>query len=154
MRIPKIALGLMLIMVGAHAADAATANAVFSGSILSTCVLTVGTPGVMTADSGYSGLSSDNASGVESTVSALVTGGTFNVSAIAPSAFTLGDSSNVSFVTDYTLTGAATASDVAGATTTAIPAGVTNVSVDLAATKSTGTFAAGVYAATVIVRCE
>jgi hypothetical protein len=148
------ALAVVILVGGAGGAQAVDANATFTGLITNTCVLTVGTPGIITANSGFSGLSSDNAGGSESTVSALITGGTFNVSAIAPSTFTLGDSTNVSFATDYSLSGASTASDVAGATTTAISSGVTNVAVDLSATKSSGNFGAGAYAATVIVRCE
>ena len=133
---------------------AATAPALFSGAVTSTCVLTVGTPGLITANADFTQLSSDNAGGLESTVSALSTGVGFKVSAIAPSSFTTGPSTADSFASKYTLSGATTASNIAGATTTTIAAGVTQVSVDLEAAKSSGNFNAGAYTAAVTVRCE
>jgi hypothetical protein len=154
MLLKKWVFATLLLVSSAGASNAVDANAVFTGLIANTCALTVGTPGTLTPNSGFSSLSSDNAGGSKSTVTALVTGGTFNISAIAPGTFTLGNNTNVTFATDYSLSGAATANDVPGATTTPISSGVTGVSVDLAATKSSGTFSAGAYAATVIVRCE
>jgi hypothetical protein len=133
---------------------AATAPALFSGTVLSTCVLTVGTPGILTPNASYSKLSSDNAGGSESTVSALATGTGFKVSAIAPSAFTTGPTAADTFVSKYSLSGANTASNVAGATTTTLTPGTSLVSVGLEADKSTGTFGAGAYTAAVTVRCE
>lgn len=141
-------------VAGSTPALAVDAGAVFAGLVLSTCALTVGTPGVMTANAGYTSLSSENAGGSRSTVVALTTGATFNISALAPSTFTAGDSSNVTFATDYTLTGSTSASDILGVTTTLLNIGTTTVAVDLTATKSTGNFPAGAYAATVTVRCE
>jgi hypothetical protein len=133
---------------------AADATAVFSGAVASTCILTVGSPGLITADAGFTHLDSDNAGGAESTVAALATGAGFKVSALAPTTFTVGNSTNVTFAADYSLTGATAASNVAGATPTTLNAGSTSVSVGLEASKSSGTFPAGVYSAAVTVRCE
>ncbi len=135
-------------------AFAATSPALFSGTVASTCVLTVGVAGIITPNADYTKLSSDKAGGAESTVSALATGATFKVSAIAPSAFTAGPSTADGFVSKYTLSGATSASNVAGATTTTLTPGVTNVAVDLEADKTSGTFNAGAYNAAVTVRCE
>ncbi|MGQ0671515.1 MAG: hypothetical protein ACT4N2_01355 [Hyphomicrobium sp.] len=139
------------------AADAATTNLPFAGLVTAACVLTVGTPGVMAPDASYSNMSSDAGSGVAGTVAVLNTGGTYQVSAIAPSAFTLaptGGGDNVNFTTTYEASGATNIGTTPGSTTTAVNAGLTNLTVDLSATKSSGTFAAGAYAAEVVVRCE
>lgn len=149
-----ICAAMMALVSFSPTAFAATAPALFSGTIASTCVLTVGTPGIITANAGFTKLSSDNAGGLESTVSALATGVGFKVSAIAPNAFTTGPTSADSFIADYSLSGANTASNVPGATTTTLTAGTTLVSVGLEADKSTGTFGAGAYTAAVTVRCE
>jgi hypothetical protein len=133
---------------------AADATAIFSGAVASTCVLTVGTPGIISPDANFTHLDSDNAGGLESTIAALTTGAGFKISALAPTTFTAGDSTNVSFTADYSLSGATSATNVAGSSTTTLTPGNTLVSVGLEAAKSSGTFPAGVYAAAVTVRCE
>lgn len=140
-----------------QAAVAATANVPFTGIVTATCVLTVGTPGVMSASTDFTSLRSTNAGGVAGTVAALSTGTTFKVSAIAPTSFTsspAGGGDAVSFNALYTGTGATSIGSTPGATTTTLNSGLTNISVDLAAVKSSGTFNGGAYAAEVIVRCE
>ncbi len=152
MRIALLALPVMAITcTNAHAA---TAPAVFTGTVLSTCVLTVGTPGIIAPNSDFSALDSRNPGGLPSSVSALTTGGSFSISAVPPASFTTGSSTGVTFATAYTLSGATTASGVIGTATTLLGIGVTNISVDLAATKSSGSFQAGAYTAAVTVRCE
>ncbi len=151
----KFATAAIVALVGFSSQGfAADASAVFAGAVASTCVLTVGTPGIITADAGFTQLDSDNAGGAESTVAALATGASFKISALAPAGFTAGSSTNVTFAADYSLTGATVATNVAGATTTTLGSGLSTVSVGLEATKSSGTFAAGAYAAAVTVRCE
>lgn len=149
-----IAATCLAVACAPSSAMAADATALFAGTVASTCVLTVGTPGIITANANFTQLDSDNAGGAESTVAALATGAGFKVSALAPTTFTTGSSTNVAFVADYSLTGATTASNVAGATTTTLGAGLSTVSVGLEANKSSGTFGAGAYAAAVTVRCE
>lgn len=136
---------------GAMAMDA---TALFGGRVADTCILATGTPGTFTANSDFTNLSTDNAGGSESTVKAVATSSNYRLSTIAPSAFSAGDSSSVTFATDYSLTGATTANDIAGSTATRLTRGQTTVSVGLKATKTTGTFTAGDYAAAVTVRCE
>ncbi len=154
MKFNLIAIAIPALLVFTPVTFAADATAVFAGTVLNTCVLTVGTPGIITTNATYSKLDSDNAGGAESTVAALATGAGFKISAIAPTTFTSGSSTNVAFAADYSLAGATSATDVAGATTTTLQAGATTVSVGLEAAKSSGSFEAGAYAAAVTVRCE
>lgn len=137
---------------------AATANVPFSGLVTATCVLTVGTPGILAPNSDFTGLSSVSGPGATAgTVSALSTGAAFKVSAIAPTAFisapaTGGD--NVSFSSLYSGSGATSIGSTPGATLTTLNAGLTNLTIHLTAAKSAGHFNAGAYAAEVVVRCE
>lgn len=136
---------------------AATASVPFTGTVLSICALTVGTPGIITPNAAYSELSSDNAGGVNGSVMATTTGSGFSVTTEAPSNFTLspaGGDTNVTIASSYSATGVTTVSLTAGTTITPLNVGVTEVAVHLSATKSTGSFAAGAYAAEVLVRCE
>ena len=139
------------------AAHAVQATVPFTSVVTATCILTVGTPGVMTSNALFNGLSSTNAGGVAGTVSALATGAAFKVSAIAPTTFTVapsGGGDNVTFSAAYRATGATSAGSTPGNTETTLNSGLTNVSVDLSAAKSAGNYTAGAYAAEVIVRCE
>ncbi|MBX9684292.1 MAG: hypothetical protein K2X41_10925 [Hyphomicrobium sp.] len=136
---------------------AATANVPFAGLVTATCVLTVGTPGVLAPNTDFTSLNSLAAGGTPGSVAILSTGASFKVSAIAPTVFTLapptgGD--NVSFASTYQTTGATATGTTPGTTQTTIGAGTTNMTVNLAATKSAGNFTGGAYAAEVIVRCE
>lgn len=138
-------------------AIAVTANVPFSGLVTATCVLTVGTPGVLAPNTDFTVLSSLAAGGVPGSIAVLSTGASFKISAIAPTAFTLapatgGDS--VTFASQYQATGATTVGSTPGTTETTVNAGLTNMVVNLAATKSVGNFAGGAYAAEVVVRCE
>lgn len=141
----------------APAANAADATVPFTGLVLSTCVLTVGVPGVMATSIDFKALSSTAAGGIPGTVAALATGNGFKVSAIAPTAFTLsptGGGDNVHFNASYSATGSTSIGNTPGTTPTTLNSGLTNVSVNLNAVKSSGTFNGGAYAAEVIVRCE
>jgi hypothetical protein len=136
---------------------AATANVPFTGTVLSVCALTVGTPGVMAPNANYTQLNSQNAGGSSGSVTAVTTGTGFSVTTEAPSNFTLsptGGGANVTFTSSYSATGVTTVSLTAGTTVTPLNIGITDVSVHLSATKSTGSFPAGAYAAEVVIRCE
>lgn len=139
------------------AANAADATVPFAGLVLSTCVLTVGLPGVMGTSTDFKSLSSTAAGGLSGSVAALATGSGFKVSAIAPTAFTIsptGGGDNVNFSAAYSASGSTTIGNTPGTTATTLNNGLTNVSVNLNAVKSSGTFNGGAYAAEVIVRCE
>jgi hypothetical protein len=152
----KISLVLAVAALSGFAgvANAATANAVFGGAVANSCTLTAGTAGVMAPNLESDVLSSTETGGSASTVTALATARGFKVSAIAPTAFTSGDSTDATFAASYSISGPTTATDVAGATETTILRGSHTVAVNLTATKSSGPFANGTYAATVVVRCE
>ncbi len=156
----KCTLVAATLIVTAGNSLAATAPAIFNGLIAATCILTAGVTGVLTPNSTYSTLSSRNALGVSSVVSVVSTGligSPFGVSAIAPSSFSSGPAdgnTSTTFTSTYSVTGGATASNVAGATVTPVGVGATVMTVDLDATKSSGNFSAGAYSAIVTVRCE
>jgi hypothetical protein len=150
----SLCLGLIL---SPTKSSAATANVPFTGAVLSVCVLTVGTPGVIAPNSSYTQLSSKNAGGSAGTVTALATGTGFAITTEAPSSFTsapAGGGTNAAFASSYSGSGATTISSTDGATQTSLNAGTTNLDVHLTATKSSGTFPAGSYSAEVLVRCE
>lgn len=128
---------------------AATGTASFSGTVVSTCILTAGTPGVIAPNADYTSMSSTNTGGSVSTVTAISNGTIFKVSTDAPtgvSADTLSSS--------YALSGATTSASVSGSTQTLLNAGNTAVSVNMSAIKTSGNFAAGAYVGLVTVRCE
>lgn len=146
-----------VVAIASQPAFAADATVPFAGLVTSTCVLTVGTPGVMAASTDFRALSSTNAGGIPGTVSALSTGSSFKVSALAPTAFTTapqGGGDAVSFHANYSATGSTSIGNTPGTTPTTLNSGLTNISVNLNAVKSAGTFNGGAYAAEVIVRCE
>lgn len=129
----------------------------FTGLVLATCVLTVGTPGILGANADYSVLSSTGAGGVPGLVTVLSTGANFNVSAIAPSAFTIspeGGNDSVAFAANYQGAGATSIGNTPGATATRVNTGITALTVNLEAAKSSGPFPGGAYTAEVVVRCE
>ena len=140
------------LLTNAHAADV-----LFGGSVLSTCVLTVGVPGVMATSADSKTMSSKIAGGNRGTVVAVATGSTFSISTTAPTSFAVapGDGgSNVDFTAEYEGTGATNSGVKSGGTATPLAAGVSTVGVDLAATKTTGVYEAGIYSAAVTVTCE
>ncbi len=144
-------------LTAAAPAIAATANVPFTGIVTSTCVLTVGAPGVMTASTDFTSLSSTNAGGAAGSIAALSTGTNFKVSAIAPTSFTTapaGGGDAVSYSASYQGSGATSIGSTPGASQTTLATGLTNLTINLAAQKSAGTFPGGAYATEVLVRCE
>lgn len=153
----RLGLFAVTLALSGSSALAADATVPFAGTVLSTCILTVGTPGVLMADPTYTNLASTNAGGVAGAVTALATGSGFKVSAIAPTAFTSAPTTggdNVHFATTYSGTGSTSIGTTAGTTQSTLTMGTTLLSVNLKAEKTSGTFAGGAYAALVTVRCE
>lgn len=156
-KIPRHFLLMALVCGGAVKADAADSLVPFTALVTSTCVLTVGTPGVLGANSDFSVLSSSASGGVAGTVSALSTGTTFKVSAIAPTAFSIapdGGNTGVTFAATYSGTGSTSIGTTPGDTQSTLATGVTLLTVNLDATKSSGPFPGGAYTTEVTVRCE
>lgn len=137
-------------------AFAASGDIPFNGTIVDTCVITVGSGGTIAPNSAYSVLSSKEAAGTSGKATLLVTGNAYSVSAEAPAAWSTAPASASSavFASEYDLSGANTAANVAGATATPLANGTTNVNVDLTATLPSGTYEAGTYRAIVVLRCE
>ncbi len=138
-------------------ADAATTNVPFAGTVISTCTLAIGTPGVLAPSSDYKTLGSTQPGGTSGSVTVISTGSSFRISADAPSSFAIAPAdgnTNVSFVARYQATGATTIGQTIGSTATTLLPGLTTLGVDLTATKSAGVFSQGLYQTEVIVRCE
>lgn len=138
-------------------AKAVTSNVPFTSAVASACVLTVGTPGVMAPDAGYSTLDSQEAGGTSSIVTVVSTGATFSVSAEAPTAFSAapsGGNDNLTFEAKYQASGATTIGETLGNVVTPLSLGLTTLTLDLKATKSTGVFPQGLYTTDVVIRCE
>jgi hypothetical protein len=154
----KMLLALVAFLFAPALAHAATTGALFSGSILSTCILVAGTPGIITANADYTGMSSHNGGGLASTVVATATGSSFDITTEAPAAFTLapaGANTGTTFSSTYALSGATTAVEADGATPRGLNIGISTITVNMAATKSADAFPASpTYTATVTVRCE
>jgi hypothetical protein len=152
------ALAAAFFLLAPVTAHAATTGALFSGSILSTCILVAGTPGIITANADYTGMSSHNGGGLASSVLATATGNSFDITTEAPAAFTLapaGANTGTTFSSTYALSGATTAAEADGATPRGLNIGISTVTVNMAATKSADAFPASLtYTATVTVRCE
>jgi len=152
LKIASTALALMLPLSSAH-----SANVIHSGTVASTCVLTVGTPGILAANANSSVLGSKESGGLKSIVTAVSTGAAFNITAASPASFTVAPSNgndNVTFLSEYQLGGATSSGRLAGTIPTPLNIGVTTVDVDLTATKSSGVFPQGLYTATTVVTCE
>ena len=137
-----------------------TANAadvIFGGAVTSSCVLTVGVPGILGTSSDKKVLSSKIAGGARGTVAAVATGSGFSVTTTAPTSFTSAPGaggSNVDFASEYEITGATNSGVQQDGTNTELNPGVSTIGVDLTATKTVGIFEAGVYAAATTVTCE
>ncbi|MCB1506994.1 MAG: hypothetical protein KDJ47_18670 [Hyphomicrobiaceae bacterium] len=157
----RIAAALLLMMTASSAlsspTDAATTSVPFTSTVLSTCVLTVGTPGVLAPNSDYTVLDSQEAGGTSSIVTVTSTGASYSVSTDAPSSFNVaptGGNDNLTFEASYQGTGATTIGSTLGTVSTLLGLGLTTVTLDLKATKSTGVFPQGAYTTEVVVRCE
>lgn len=146
-----------MLLVGAGPAFAATGNVPFAATVLSTCTVTVGTAGVMAANSDFTVLDTEEAGGNAGLAAVVSTGAAFSVSVDEPTAFLIsptGGNDNLSFDVKYDATGVTTASGVIGSVATLLNPGLTTVSVDLKATKSVGVFSEGAYTTEAVVRCE
>ncbi|KFB09790.1 hypothetical protein [Nitratireductor basaltis] len=136
---------------------AAEGTVTFNGTVLPSCLITIGTPGTLAADASYSQISSKNVGGIAGTASVVATAPTFSLSTTAPVAFTsapAGGGDDVTFASTYSTNGVTSVTDVAGGVATQLGLGLTNVDVDLTATKASGAFPAGNYVADVTITCE
>lgn len=137
-------------------APSAGASLDFAGTVLRTCTITVGAPGVLDASANGQTLSSSSGLGTPATAVILATGTNYQVSVANPSSFTLapsGGNAGVSFDTKYSVTGVTNVLNVAAGGSTLLNIGINNLSVSLTATKPAA-FPAGTYTAQTVVTCE
>ena len=150
-----IAAGVLVAPVQAHAV---TGNVIFNADVQNTCAIVVNDAGTLTTNVGQTQLSSENAGGAAGTATITTTSAAFKASVANPTAFDsapAGGGTSTSFASKFSGSGATTiASTLASAPAVSLNTGVTNVSVHLAATKSTGSFPTGLYAATVVLTCQ
>jgi hypothetical protein len=136
-------------------AFAATGDVQFDATVNNTCTIAVGPAGLLAANVGQTVLSSTNAGGTAGTADITATSAAYSVSVNAPTAFAaapVGGGTSVTFAATYASAGATTLA--AGNTVRPLNTGVSNVTVNMSATKSSGSFPTGTYAAVVVLRCE
>ena len=137
-------------------AVAATGNVQFDATVNNTCSITVNQAGLLTANVGQTSLASTNAGGSAGTATIVATSANYTVGVDQPTAwqagFPTGGDTAVTFAATYSAAGDTTVASTAN--NNALATGTTNVSVNLSATKSSGSFPTGTYAAIVVLRCE
>lgn len=150
----KIALASAL-LAAPLPAFAATGDVQFDAVVNNTCTIAVGPAGVLTTNVGQTTLSSANAGGSAGTADITATSAAYQVSVNAPTAFAtapVNGGTNVTFAANYASAGATTLA--AGNTARPLSTGVSNITVNMTATKTSGSFPTGTYAAIVVLRCE
>lgn len=128
-----------------------------AAQIVGICTLLVTSGGTLAPNTAYTQLSSANSGGSPGTVNATVIGAAMTLQLTGPSNFTSapsGGNSNVSFATQYSATGATVIASTGSLAPRTIALGLTFLSINLTATKSSGIFPAGSYAADVTVSCS
>ncbi|MBE7186204.1 MAG: hypothetical protein INR68_17560 [Methylobacterium mesophilicum] len=146
----------VLAILGLSEGPAASANLEFAGTVLRTCSITVGAPGVLDVGANGTTLSSSSGLGTPATALVVSTGSNYQLSVTNPSSFSLapsGGNAGVTFDTKYSVTGVTSALNVAAGGSTLLNIGTTNLSVSLTATKAT-VFPSGLYTAQTVVTCE
>ena len=150
----KIALASAL-LAAPLPAFAATGDVQFDATVNNTCTIAVGPAGVLATNVGQTVLSSTNAGGQAGVADITATSAAYSVSVNAPTAFATapaGGGTGVTFAANYASAGATTIATTSSAT--ALNTGVSNITVNMSATKATGSFPTGTYAAVVVLRCE
>lgn len=138
-------------------AFAVTGDIQFDGTVSNTCSITVVDAGTLATNVGQTVLGSEETGGAAGTATIVTTSAAYSISADAPSAFTnapTGGNTNVTFAANYSASGASSIGQTDGGTATGLSTGSYDVNVNMAATKSTGSFPSGSYDATVVLRCE
>ncbi len=136
-------------------AYAVTGDVQFDAVVNNTCTIAVGPAGVLDTNVGQTVLSSSTGAGAAGTAIITATSAAYSVNVNAPAAFTtapVGGGTNVTFAANYATAGATTLASGTGARP--LNTGVSNVTVNMSATKSSGSFPTGTYAAVVVLRCE
>ena len=136
-------------------AFAATGDVQFDAVVNNTCTITVGPAGVLSTNVGQTTLSSTNPVGSAGTADIPATSAAYSVSVNAPTSFATapsGGGTNVTFAANYASAGATSVATTSSAAP--LNTGVSNITVNMTATKTSGSFPTGTYAAIVVLRCE
>lgn len=148
--------GVLAGTVMAPAAFAVDQDVRFSGLVLDSCALVIGTNGVLGQSIDQTVLSSKETAGLPGTVTVTTNSINSNIQVISPTTFDVGPASadtNTTFASSYALAGDTILSEVSGDSVTPLALGVTVATIDANATKTTGTFDAGLYELVTTVRC-
>lgn len=154
--ITKIMVATLGVALTAPAAFAVDQDVRFSGLVLDSCALVIGTNGVLGQSIDQTILSSKETAGLPGTVTVTTNSINSNIEVISPTSFDVGPASadtNTTFAASYSLAGDTTLSEVLGDSVTPLALGITVATIDANATKTTGTFDAGLYELVTTVRC-
>lgn len=143
------------VLACASPAMAQSAVVTFNATILPSCALVVGTPGVLAVNSDNTELDSSAAGGVSGTATVLTTGLGYKLQIDPPSGFRLAPSGGQPDTIDVDYqAGGVTLGIITDVTAPLnLNLGLTTLDIDMVANKTSGFFPSGVYAADVTVRC-
>ncbi|MGF1545267.1 MAG: hypothetical protein ACFB00_12350 [Parvularculaceae bacterium] len=133
-----------------------TGNVQFNGVVLDSCIVVVGTPGLLQPNAQSNALSSAETGGLPGLATVTATSADFDLEVDPPVAFAsapAGAETNAAFAASYSAAGATNATDTPAGAPTSLGFGVTAVTVNASATKSAGAFPAGAYQLETVVRC-
>lgn len=122
-----------------------------------TCLIAVGTSGVIAPNIEATELSSKGYGGAPGSVDVLTSAGSFSLVVEAPLGFSLspvGGNDDVTFSASYSGFGATAFSEQPGKIPVRLKNGLTSIQTHLVATRASGLFPSGLYRADLIVRCE
>lgn len=152
----KLTLALTLSAAFTSSALAVDQDVRFAGAVLDSCALVLGTNGVLGQSLDQTVLSSQETGGVSGSVTITTNSPNSTLEIIAPTSFDIAPASgdiNTVFATSYALQGDTLLSEVVGDTLSPLGLGITTATIDTSATKTSGTFDAGLYELVTTVRC-
>ncbi|NKB54305.1 MAG: hypothetical protein GKR97_19200 [Rhizobiaceae bacterium] len=121
------------------------------------CQIVLVEDGVLAQSSDQQQLSSKEVGGAAGRLQITTTSGKYKVSIDTPAGFTAmpaGGGADVTYLSDYSLTGATAAAETSGATETKLKRGLTDMRAHFTANRLTDPFPAGTYSSVLTVRCE
>ena len=146
---------LILALMAPFAAPARAANVDLTASLVNSCVLTIGTSGVMTAASSGTQISSENSGGTAATLTVVSIGSAPTISFSAPS-LTVSPASWSATPTveiKYSSLGGANQAYTSGASSTSLAALTDSFTINGRVTSASG-FAAGSYTLRTVATCS
>ena len=153
-RFVPAAVGAALLMSFAAPAQA-DSTVSFTGLILDSCTLTLGTAGLLAADDEGSTLSSTAPGGLAAAATIIATSANYELEVDPVTNFALAPAGGQpdSATVTYSVQGVSTGSGILAGTPLDLGLGVSLVSLDTEAHKADGVFPAGAYRMDVVMRC-